>query len=71
MPTMKQSVNESMIRFKERSRFRMYMLKKPIKWDYKVWVRANENGYVSQFQIYTGKIGEQVQKCLGERAQTI
>lgn len=32
-----------------------------------MWVRANENGFVSQFEIYTGKIGRTPEKCLGTR----
>ena len=56
-----------MIRFKGRSSIKQYMPQKPIKRGYKVWVRANENGYVSQFEVYTGKIGPTPEKCLGPR----
>jgi hypothetical protein len=40
---------------------------KPIKRGYKVWNRANSNGYISQFEIYTGKAGQTTEKCLGSR----
>lgn len=53
-PTRCQAIDESMIRFKGRISFRQYMPMKPIKRGYKMWVRANETGFVSQFQIYTG-----------------
>lgn len=66
-PTKRQAVDESMIRFKGRSSLKQYMPQKPIKRGYKVWIRANENGFVSQFEIYTGKVGNTVEKCLGER----
>ncbi|KAF2906102.1 hypothetical protein ILUMI_00073 [Ignelater luminosus] len=46
----------------------IYMPLKPIKRGYKVWVRADINGYVNEFQIYTGKIDNLKTKAgLGER----
>ena len=66
-PTCNQSVDESMIRFKGRSCLKQYMPQKPIKRGYKMWVRANENGYISQFEIYTGKVGTLTEKNLGAR----
>lgn len=62
-----QSIDESMIRYKGRSSLKQYMPKKPIKRGYKVWVRADRHGYVSQFQIYTGKSGNTSEKNLGSR----
>lgn len=45
-----------MIRFKGKKSFKQYMLLKPIKRGFKVWVRANANtGFVMQFEVYTGK----------------
>jgi hypothetical protein len=61
-----QSVDESMIKFKGRSSLRQYMPQKPIKRGYKIWVRANQSGYISEFQIYTGKV-ETAEKHLGTR----
>lgn len=54
-PTHRQAVDESMIKFKSRVSFRQYMPMKPVKRGYKVWMRANETGFISQFEIYTGK----------------
>ncbi|KAF2880144.1 hypothetical protein ILUMI_26033 [Ignelater luminosus] len=51
-----QSIDEGMICSKERSSLKQYMLFKPIKRGYKVWMKADINGYVNEFQIYTGKI---------------
>lgn len=66
-PTKAQAVDESMIRFKGRSSLKQYMPQKPIKRGYKVWIRANDNAYISEFDIYTGKIGTVIEKRLGER----
>lgn len=63
-----QSIDESMIKFKGRSTLKQYMPLKPIKRGYKVWVRADESGYICEFQIYTGKRqGGRAEKSLGER----
>lgn len=69
-PTHKQAVDESMIKFKGRSTLKQYMPKKPIKRGYKVWMRCNETGFASQFDIYTGKSGEVAEKNLAERVVT-
>ena len=66
-PSCFQSVDESMIKFKGRSSLKQYMPQKPIKRGYKVWVRANENGYISQFEVYSGKVGTTTEKNLGAR----
>ncbi|GFQ71033.1 piggyBac transposable element-derived protein 4 [Trichonephila clavata] len=65
-PSKHQAVDESMVKFKGRSSLKQYMPKKPIKRGYKIWMRCNENGFASQFQIYTGKTSD-VEKSLGER----
>lgn len=62
-----QSIDESMIKFKGRSSIRQYMPNKPIKRGYKVWVRAGINGFIHEFQIYTGKIADITERSLGER----
>ena len=46
---------------------KQYMPQKPIKRGYKVWLRSDMNGYVWEFQIYTGKIANVVEKDLGEK----
>ena len=36
---------------------KQYLPKRPIKKDFKVWVRADAvSGYVSEFDVYTGKV---------------
>lgn len=54
-PTKEQSVDESMVKFKGRSNLKQYLPNKPIKRGFKIWVRADQYGYVSDFEIYTGK----------------
>lgn len=50
------AVDEAMIPYKGRSSLKHYMPIKPVKRGLKVWVRADStNGYISRFQIYTGK----------------
>ena len=66
-PGKNQSIDKSMIRFKGRSTLKQYMPLKPIKRGYKVWIRADESGYVCQFQIYSGKVSDIAEKDLGAR----
>lgn len=66
-PHEKIAVDESMIKFKGRSSLKQYLPKKPIKRGYKVWVLADETGYCWNFDIYTGKTGDQTEKNLGAR----
>ncbi|KAG1682704.1 PiggyBac transposable element-derived protein 3 [Nymphon striatum] len=49
------SIDESMILFKGRSSIKQYNPMKPIKRGYKIWCRANTNGYISKFCVYQGK----------------
>lgn len=66
-PKQHQSIDESMIKFKGRSSIKQYMPMKPIKRGYKVWVRADDNGYVCEFSVYTGKNNNKsVEHGLGE-----
>ena len=52
------SIDESMILFKGRSSMKQYNPMKPIKRGYKVWARADMDGYMSKFSIYQGKNGD-------------
>lgn len=61
-----QATNKSMIRFKGRCALKQYLPNKPIKREYKIWVRANQSGYFSEFKIYTGKKFTGVEKNLGQ-----
>ncbi|XP_050532911.1 piggyBac transposable element-derived protein 3-like [Daktulosphaira vitifoliae] len=66
IPNKNQSIDESMIRFKGRHSIKQYMPMKPIKRGYKVWIRADQSGYICEFQIYTGKT-DSVENNLGKR----
>ncbi len=60
-------IDEAMIKFKGRSSLKQYLPKKPIKRGFKVWVRADSwNGYVSDFEVYTGK-EESAEVALGSK----
>ena len=78
MPAKESSVDEAMIAYKGRLSFKQYLPAKPTKFGVKVWVRADaNNGYVNEFDVYTGKseqtmsgeggLGERVVKKLCER----
>lgn len=60
-----QSVDESMVLFKGRSSIKQYCPMKPIKRGYKLWVRADMDGYISKFDVYQGKNGKEDQKWGG------
>lgn len=60
------SIDEAMIKFKGRSTLKQYMPKKPTKRGIKVWMRADAlSGYVSAFEVYTGRKADSVEKGLG------
>ena len=64
------SVDEAMIPFKGRSSLKQYMPKKPVRRGIKVWALADsENGYIANFQVYTGKQGDSTEK--GLRAKVV
>ena len=67
-PHNQNAIDEAMIPFKGRSCLKQYLPNKPTKRGIKVWVRADStNGYISQLQVYAGKIGKKSEKSLGER----
>ncbi|XP_067663476.1 piggyBac transposable element-derived protein 4-like [Haliotis asinina] len=62
------SIDEAMVAFRGRLAFRQYLPAKPTKYGIKVWMRADpENGYVSDFQVYTGKENRTAEAGLGSR----
>ncbi|GFO07652.1 PiggyBac transposable element-derived protein 4-like [Plakobranchus ocellatus] len=55
-PSQQLSIDEGMIGFRGRLHFKQYMRGKPIPWGIKVWCLADPtNGYLCNFDIYTGK----------------
>ena len=65
-PGRDQSIDEAMVPFKGCSSMKQYMPKKPIKRGFKIWMRAeSKSGYVSEFDVYTGKKGDRVERGLG------
>ena len=60
------SIDEAMIAFKGRSSMKQYVPKKPVRRGFKVWVRADAvSGYVSEFDVYTGKVPGEREYGLG------
>ncbi|XP_045107338.1 piggyBac transposable element-derived protein 3-like [Portunus trituberculatus] len=50
------SIDEQIVPFKGVSSMKQYNPKKPSKWGYKIFVLADDKGYVYDFRPYTGKI---------------
>ena len=62
------SIDEAMEPYKGRSSLKQYTPKKPIKQGFKVWVRAEADiGYVSEFEVYTGRKDDGPEKNLGTK----
>ena len=60
------SIDEAMVAFKGRSFMKQYMPAKPVKWGFKVWTVAEaDTGYVSGYEIYTGRRAVPSQHGLG------
>ena len=60
------SIDEAMVAFKGRSFMKQYMPAKPVKWGFKVWTVAEaDTGYVSGYDIYTGRRAVPSQHGLG------
>lgn len=65
-PHRENSIDEAMIKFKGRCFMKQYMPLKPTKRGIKVWIHADShNGYICDFIIYNGKVGNTVEKDLG------
>ena len=67
-PHKEQSIDEAMIGFKGRQAFKQNLKAKPTKFAIKLWECANScNGYVSEFQVYTGREGGRPEQGLVAR----
>ena len=65
------SIDEAMIPYKGRLRFKQYMKDKPTKWGIKAFVLSDaRNGYVYRVQIYTGK-NTVVPDCTGLSSRVV
>ncbi|KAK3107853.1 hypothetical protein FSP39_023451 [Pinctada imbricata] len=62
------AIDEAMVGFSGRLGFKQYVPLKPTKRGIKIWVRADpHNGYINDFQVYTGKVRGAPEKDLGAR----
>jgi len=65
-PHCEQAVDEAMIKYKGRTSLKQYMPMQPIKRGIKMWCRVDStNGYLCDFDVYTGKSQQGVQRGLG------
>ena len=66
MPGREVAVDEAMVLFKGRSSMKQYMPLKPTKRGYKVWCLCDAaNGYVYNFEVYTGASTSKMEDGLG------
>ena len=71
-PNREQAVDEAMVAFKGRSSMKQYLPMKPVKRGFKIWVRADShNGYICQFECYTGRKGDTTEVGLGGSVVTL
>ena len=62
------TVDERMVPYRGRVKFRVYISNKPDKYGMKLWMLVDSaNYYVLNFQPYLGKIGDKSEKELGKR----
>ncbi|XP_050338925.1 piggyBac transposable element-derived protein 4-like [Bactrocera neohumeralis] len=65
--TVKQSIDEHMIKFKGHNVMKQYIKNKPVKWGFKLWCRCDAaTGYLFEFDLYTGKRTSGIEYGLGE-----
>lgn len=68
------AVDEMMIPFKGRHSLKVYMMKKPKKWGYKVWTLAGRSGYVYRIQLYGDNLAvdpTDIQNDIGESGKIV
>ena len=58
-----QAIDQAMVAFKGRSSMKQYLLMKPVKRGFKIWVQAAT--YVCELECYTGKRGNTTEVGLG------
>ena len=62
------TVDERMVPYRGRVKFRIYIANKPDKYGMKLWLLVDsQNYYVLNFQPYLGKLGGQTERELGKR----
>ena len=61
-------VDERMVSFRGRVKFRVYMPNKPDKYGIKLWSLAdNDTKYIKNFEVYLGKIDNKIEREQGKR----
>ena len=65
-PHREQAIDAAMVKYNGRTSLKQYMPMKPIKTGIKLWCCADStNGYLCDFDVYTGKQPSGVQRGLG------
>ncbi|XP_065582898.1 piggyBac transposable element-derived protein 3-like [Artemia franciscana] len=66
----RQSIDEQMVPFKGKLRFKQYLKDKPHSWGIKIFSRAGASGIIYDFEVYTGKSSVSVTE-LGQEAEVV
>ncbi|XP_065584309.1 piggyBac transposable element-derived protein 3-like [Artemia franciscana] len=66
----RQSIDEQMVPFKGKLRFKQYLKDKPHSWGIKIFSRAGASGIIYDFEVYTGKGSVPVTE-LGQGAEVV
>ncbi|KAK2717523.1 hypothetical protein QYM36_006342 [Artemia franciscana] len=66
----RQSIDEQMVPFKGKLRFKQYLKDKPHSWGIKIFSRAGASGIIYDFEVYTGKASVPVTE-LGQGAEVV
>ena len=72
LPHCETSIDEAMVAYTGRLSIKQYLPLKPTKRGIKIWARADpHNGFLNDFQVYTGKANNTVETGLGERVKDL
>ncbi|KAK2708789.1 hypothetical protein QYM36_014414 [Artemia franciscana] len=66
----RQSIDEQMVPFKGKLRYKQYLKDKPHSWGIKIFSRAGASGIIYDFEVYTGKSSVSVTE-LGQEAEVV
>ena len=67
VPNLDLTIDEQLVTFRGRCRFKMYIPSKPGSYGIKIWAMCDSpNSYLYNAKIYAGKIGEISEKNQGE-----
>ena len=71
-PSKHQSIDEHMVKYKGHNIMKQYIKNKPIKWGFKMWLRAAaKTGYVYEMDMYVGKKPQEFESSSHSLGQSV